>query len=302
MKTSSRIAWTLWALVPVGMLAFHFGPGQAIHREEQASRLVARASSLEEIALASQERAYAAHLAAVAARMAAFGTDDAALREAATRATEAEDAAYASAGADWKAAATALAEAETALADEGGLRNAEIRVARARAIVRSGDVGVGAELLESVLETGLATEPSADAASDPKDAAARETLARAAREELATAYYYGARLMRLAGKPSEEWREVSALARQHFRALAEQANADEAADDAARHERNVELVLNLEQSSLDELYGKPSPRDCPGGQCNGMGKRPGKKPGKRPGNGEQPSKGAGMGGDIGTGW
>jgi hypothetical protein len=33
-----------------------------------------------------------------------------------------------------------------------------------------------------------------------------------------------------------------------------------------------------------------------------MGKRPGKKPGKRPGNGEQPSKGAGMGGDIGTGW
>jgi hypothetical protein len=302
MKTSSRIAWTFWALVPVGMLAFHFGPGQAIHREEQASRLVARASNLEEIALASQERAYAAHLAAVAARMAAFGTDDAAIREAATRATEAEDAAYAAAGADWKSAAAALAEAETALAEEGGLRSEEIRVARARAIVRSGDVGVGAELLESVLETGLATASSADAASDPKDAAARETLARAAREELATAYYYGARLMRLAGKPSEEWREVSALARQHFRALAEEANAGEAADDAARHERNVELVLNLEQSSLDELYGKPSPRDCPGGQCNGMGKRPGKKPGKRPGNGEQPSKGAGMGGDIGTGW
>jgi hypothetical protein len=302
MKTSSRIAWTLWALVPVGMLAFHFGPGQAIYREEQASRLVARASNLEEIALASQERAYATHLAAVSARMAAFGTDDAALREAATRATEAEDAAYAAAGTDWKSAAAALAEAETALAEEGGLRSEEIRVARARAIVRSGDVGVGAELLESVLETDFGSDAAGAAASTPKEAAAREALARAAREELATAYYYGARLMRLAGKPSEEWREVSALARQHFRALAEEAKTGAGADDAARHERNVELVLNLEQSSLDELYGKPSPRDCPGGQCNGMGQRPGNKPGKRPGKGEKPSKGAGMGGDIGTGW
>ena len=199
-------------------------------------------------------------------------------------------------------AAAALAEAETALAEEGGLRSEEIRVARARAIVRSGDVGVGAELLESVLETDFGSDAAGTAAGTPKEAAAREALARAAREELATAYYYGARLMRLAGKPSEEWREVSALARQHFRALAEEAKSGEGADDAARHERNVELVLNLEQSSLDELYGKPSPRDCPGGQCNGMGQRPGKKPGKKPGKGERPSKGAGMGGDIGTGW
>ena len=63
----------------------------------------------------------------------------------------------------------------------------------------------------------------------------------------------------------------------------------------------MELVLDLEQSSLDELFAKPRPKDSPTGTCNGLGKNPGKgRRGKRPG--EEPSKGAGMGGDIGDGW
>ena len=28
-----RLMWTVWALVPVGLLAFHFGPGQQAYRE-----------------------------------------------------------------------------------------------------------------------------------------------------------------------------------------------------------------------------------------------------------------------------
>ena len=48
----SHIAWTLWALVPIGLLAFHFGPGQAAYREDKAAKLVARAEGLQAEAVA----------------------------------------------------------------------------------------------------------------------------------------------------------------------------------------------------------------------------------------------------------
>lgn len=92
------------------------------------------------------------------------------------------------------------------------------------------------------------------------------------------------------------------MARQNFRYLAEQARAAGAdAETIANHEKNGELVLNLEQSSLDELYAKPRPKDSPTGKCNGLGNQP--RPGRR-GNkpGDKPSKGAGMNGEIGDGW
>jgi hypothetical protein len=127
-------------------------------------------------------------------------------------------------------------------------------------------------------------------------------LAREARTELATAYYYGARLLRLAGQPAEQWREAASRAKQNFRYLAEEAKARGASrEEIANHEKNGELVLNLEQSSLDELYGKPRPKDSPTGNCNGLCDGKGKKPGKKPG-GDKPSKGAGMNGEIGNGW
>jgi hypothetical protein len=84
--------------------------------------------------------------------------------------------------------------------------------------------------------------------------------------------------------------------------LAEEAKARGASrEEIANHEKNGELVLNLEQSSLDELYGKPRPKDSPTGNCNGLCDGKGKKPGKKPG-GDKPSKGAGMNGEIGNGW
>ena len=39
---SRRLAWTMWALVPVGLLAFHFGPGQLAWKEDRAARIVER--------------------------------------------------------------------------------------------------------------------------------------------------------------------------------------------------------------------------------------------------------------------
>jgi len=285
----SRIAWTLWALIPVGLLAFHFGPGQAAYREDKAAKLVAKADSTQQEALALQSAAYEKHLAAIAARIAAFGNEDEALRNAAAKATAEEEAAYAQASAAWKVTADALAEAQAYVDELGGPVREEIRLAKARALVRTGDVAAGTNELEDLLyDAG-----ERDALDTP--------LAIKAREELATAYYYGARLMRLAGKPADEWREVASRARQNFRYLAEDAKARGASgDEIANHEKNGELVLNLEQSSLDELYAKPRPKDSPTGKCNGLGqqKRPGR--GNRPG--DKPAKGAGMNGEIGDGW
>ena len=286
----SRIAWTLWALIPVGLLAFHFGPGQAAYCEDKAAKLVAKADSTQQEALALQSAAYEKHLAAIAARIAAFGNEDEALRNAAAKATAEEEAAYEQASAAWKVTADALAEAQAYVDELGGPVREEIRLAKARALVRTGDVAAGTNELEDLLyDAG-----ERDALDTP--------LAIKAREELATAYYYGARLMRLAGKPADEWREVASRARQNFRYLAEDAKARGASsDEIANHEKNGELVLNLEQSSLDELYAKPRPKDSPTGKCNGLGQKP--RPGNKGRNqGQKPAKGAGMNGEIGNGW
>ncbi len=289
MKRMKPLLWTAWALVPVALLAFHFGPGQAMYREDRAAKLVARAEELQRDALRLQGIAYDAHLAAINARVAAFGKDDDALRKAAVDAGAREDAAYADASAAWRTTADALSEAQTQVDEIGGPVRDEIRLAKARALVRTGDVAAGANELEDLLLD----------ASDRNEGAT--PLARAAREELATAYYYGARLMRLAGKPAADWREVAARARQNFRFLAEDAKSRGAAStEVANHEKNSELVLDLEQSSLDELYAKPRPKDSPTGKANGLG--PPKRPGRGPNKDGPPAKGAGMNGEIGNGW
>ena len=198
----SRALWSVWALAPVALVAYHFGPGQAMYREDRAVKLVAHADELQSEALRLQTIAYDAHLAAIDARLAAFGKDDAALRKSAIDAGAREDIAYANAGAAWRVTADALTDAQQQVDEIGGPVREEIRLAKARALVRTGDVATGANELEDIL---------LDAADRDEGAT---PLARAAREELATAYYYGARLMRLAGKPADDWREVSSRARQ----------------------------------------------------------------------------------------
>lgn len=301
---ASRALWSLWALVPVALVAFHFGPGQAMYREDRAAVLVARANGLQQEALRLQGIAYQAHLAAIDARMAAFAKDDAALRKSALEANAHEESAYALASAGWRQTAEALTEAQTAVDENGGVVRDEIRLAKARALVRSGDIAAGANELEDLLIDAAEHDQTQDHEQDhdqAHDQAHDDALTRAAREELATAYYYGARLMRLAGKPAAQWREVAGRARQNYRYLAEDAKARGAPDaDVANHQKNSELVLNLEQSSLDELYAKARPKDSPTGKANGLGPpRPGRK-GRN--TGDKPAKGAGMNGEIGNGW
>jgi hypothetical protein len=295
----TRLLWTAWALVPVGLLAFHYGPGQRASQAERAAELVARADAARDGAEALQSSAHALHVAAVEARArAAASAGDAALHRAALEAVAAEEAAYAASGAAWSGVAGTLEEAQALLAEAGSPRERDVRIAKAEALVRSGEVAAGANELEDMLGELTAERRAAHRA--PGAGAGDAALEHRVREELATAYYHGARLQRLAGAPEDEWRDAARHAREQFRYLAEEARArGEAGGRVLDLERNVELVLDLEQSAGDQVALKVKPRDCPSGQCKGLGTRKGK--GRKPSDGT-PSPGAGMQGEIGDGW
>ena len=146
MKRMKPILWTAWALVPVALIAFHFGPGQAMYREDRAAKLVAHAEELQREALRLQGIAYDAHLAAIAARVAAFGKDDDALRQAAVDAGAREDAAYADASAAWRTTADALSEAQTQV-DEIGLGGVDVRAIEGH---RALQACIGDEIVEPI--------------------------------------------------------------------------------------------------------------------------------------------------------
>ncbi|MDP1662869.1 MAG: hypothetical protein Q8L55_13220 [Phycisphaerales bacterium] len=284
----NRIAWTVWALIPVAGLAYHFGPGQRAYTEDRAGDLLAQARRLDAAAETAQETAYTAHLAALTARKTAIDLKTAESAAAAKSAAEAEDTAYTQAAAAWNAAADKLRAAHEMLEATGSDKAPAVRIARNRALIRAGSIAEGVGDLEAMLDTlserGDASTPLADHA----------------REEAATGYYYGARLLRAAGKPASEWREVSGQARQNFRYLAE--TGTNAADPkVAERQKNLELVLNLEQSDADDLQAKPLPKYSPRRGAEGL--RPGNRPGKtkRPPN-RRDGRGAGGVGDIEGGW
>jgi hypothetical protein len=204
-------------------------------------------------------------------------------------ATDAEGAAFQAASRAWIRGADAYARILQAAQGASADTLRKVRWSRARALVRAGDIWRGIEELEFILD-----EIDASQRPDPE-------LARAAREEVAAAYYYGARLMRLAGEPEEEWLIESGKARQHFRYLAERARHEGLPTQIVENqERNVELVLDLEQSTQLDIEGKPLPRESPS-KC--LGKRPSSAKGKR----KQPpqqrdGRGAGGAEEITTGW
>lgn len=288
MKTS-RIAWTLWALIPVLALAFHFGPGQRAFHEDRAARLLHDAQRLHDEAVAAQDVAYDAHLRAIAARIAAKDTEDPALLARVTRANDDENLAYAAAADAWKRTADTLGLALESMADSDEHARQRVRLTRARALVRAGEITSAEGELQDILDWH-ASRGTPD-----------HQIALDAREELATAYYYGARLLRIAGRPGEQWREASGRARQNFRYLAERARLGDDGPRSNRHELNGELVLNLEQSALSELFAQARPRESPQNPCDGLCENPGKKRRPQPRNPRQ-GAGAGYDGEIGQGW
>ncbi|HYD00169.1 MAG TPA: hypothetical protein VEB22_03000 [Phycisphaerales bacterium] len=285
-----RVAWTAWALIPVAALAYHFGPGQRSYIEDRAGDLLSQARTLGAAAEQAQDAAYQAHLAALRARRTALETKTPEAAAAAKAAADAEDASYAHAAAAWTAAADKLKLAHDMLSAAGSARAQTVRIARNRALIRAGEIGEGVGDLELMLDTLADTGQSSS------------ELADQAREEAATGYYYGARLLRSVGKPASEWREVSGQARQNFRYLAETAETGAAGPRAAERQKNLELVLNLEQSSDEDLVAKPLPKNSP--RRGGEGLRPGNRAGKtkRPPRRRDDARGAGGVGDIPGGW
>ena len=193
---ASRIGWTCWAMLPIAGLAYHYGPGQRAYTEDRARDVIAQAQNLETSAQQAQEAAYQSHLDSLKARNAALASKTPEDATAARVATDKEDEAYRVAAEAWKATADKLQQAQDMLAGCASTKTNPVRVARDRALIRAGKISEGVGDLENLLET-LADNGQQESA-----------LARSAREEVATGYYYGARLMRMAGKPAADWRAV----------------------------------------------------------------------------------------------
>jgi hypothetical protein len=284
----------LWALVPVAVIVFHFGPGQQLAAREVAVSRLNSAIGLEQAALEAQAEAYSAHLESIQVRRAMFIDPDvdldseqlpAELEQVLAR----ERGAYDAAAERWGAAADAYEQVEELLTDVDQVETARIRWSKARARVRSGAIWDGAADLEQIL---------VDMNEEPDQIA----LSRAAREELAVAHYFGARLLRLAGEPAKLWRAEAIKSRQHFRYLAETATEAGASGQVVRSlEDNVERTIELEQMDMSDLEARPLPRESPRGM---RGRRPGQG---RPGITQQPptrrdGRGAGGAGPVGPGW
>ncbi len=294
-------AWSVWAVLPVFGLAYHFGPGQVLMSRDLAVDQLSAARSLEREASRLQQIAYDAQFKTLAARQQLLSHETGAAgneepRRQVEELLKAEQAAYAAASDAWKATADRYQQVETLLGDTQAAD--QVRWLRGRALVRSGEVFNGIEALQTTYDSVAEA-----AATDPQ--AAR--LALAAREELAAAHYYGARLLRQEGKAADVWRQVSEVSRQQFRYLAEQASEDAnntVGQNSQRNnlQRNVERVLDLEQQDQSELLGRPLPKDSPRARRPGDGQPGNRRPGIGPPRGDQPNRGASGMMEIGDGW
>jgi hypothetical protein len=293
MNKLTQVSWTVWALVPVVAVAVHFDSGQQLLARDVAVDMLGHARIVEQDAMTAQGVAYASHLAAIDARAATFLSDaDTSTQLTLDEAVAEEALAYETAAGKWSKTAAAYEQVEERLGAEDSVVRGEVQWSKARARVRSGDVWDGAADLEAILARTQQTD-------DPANA----SLARAAREELAAACYFGARLLRLEGKPASLWRPQAIRARQHFRYLAE-AEARDGGDDATVRalEDNVERAINLESMDHSELEGQPLPKQSPrmargncqnSGTCQTISQRP---PGRKDGRGASGAE------PIGPGW
>ncbi len=283
-----KVGWAVWSLIPVAVISYHYGPGQRAFTEDRAGDVLIEAQRMEAAAQQAQDLAFERHVAALQARMAASANPSSELANQALKAAEAESLAYQAAAEAWKATADKLQSAQDLLTASGSEQTDYVRIAKARALIRAGEISAGVNDLTALLDT---LDDAGLAESD---------RAREAREELATGYYYGARLMRLGGRPTPEWREIAELSRQNFRYLAETSGANNGAN-VADFQRNLELVLNLEQSAQEDLMAAPIPKNSPRGGADRLGP-PKKGKSKRPPRNKDDARGAGGVGDIDGGW
>lgn len=174
---------------------------------------------------------------------------------------------------DYAAAVERFTDALAELPSERQSEAARIRIERAKAMLRSQQLPAAYDDL-TLLVDDLQTQPDAD----PK-------LLTDARESLANAKYYLTWLMRLEGEPRAAWEPEIEAARQSYRLLAEQADADNNKLAGLRHRESLEATIRLARMDLADLQALPLPSQCKGCcsgdcQCKGKGKKPGKGRGK----------------------
>ncbi len=99
---------------------------------------------------------------------------------------------------------------------------------------------------------GLVDELVEDTDADPE-------LLADARSTLANSQYYMTWLMRLEGQPRERWEPEIEAARQTYRLLAEQADADGDAAASAKNREDLESTIRLARMELSDLQGLPLP-------------------------------------------
>lgn len=284
----SKAGWAIWAVTPALLLAFHYGPGQASLRRDQARDRLQAALQLEAEAQQLQDMAHTAQLRTLSTRAKFTANQTPEALKTVAVLEQREKQAYAAASDAWQDVARAFQDVEQLL--EGQAESGGVRWLRARALVRSGEVFNGIEELHQILDEAL------------QSGAINTPLAKVVREELAAAHYYGARLLREEGRAPEVWKQVAETARQQYHYLAEQADTHQEGPLAGNLQRNLERVLDLEQLEHSELVGRPLPKDSPRGRRPGDGE-PGRRPGRgtRP-DGDQPGNGASGMMEIGDGW
>jgi len=82
-------------------------------------------------------------------------------------------------------------------------------------------------------------------------------------------------LMRLEGKPTEDWEPEIESSRQHYRLLAEKAEDSGDAKSAETRKQDLEAAIRLARMELSELQALKIPSQCKGccsGQCKKIGK------------------------------
>ncbi|MBA4029544.1 MAG: hypothetical protein C0478_01295 [Planctomyces sp.] len=102
-----------------------------------------------------------------------------------------------------------------------------------------------------------------------------------AQATFANSQYYVTWLMRLEGRPREDWEPQVESARQIFRQLAEEAEVKGDTQASKLRREDLEASIRLARMDVGDLQGLPLPtqcQSCKSGKCNCKGKKPSKKP------------------------
>lgn len=172
------------------------------------------------------------------------GQDQQKLDDVAVQVKAAEAAAAAE---DYATAADRYADAIEALPAGRTAEARKLRLEKAKAQMLAKQLPEANKDLKALVDE-LEADPNAatDLASDAKSA-------------LASSQYYMTWLMRLEGRPAEDWEPEIETARQHYKRLAEGAEARGETAAAAKHRDDLEAAIRLARMDLSELQGLPLP-------------------------------------------